>query len=128
MAVTITATLQEPNGRKFTKRATGDDQAAAADALADELAITVGIVSKETLTQELAGPFTAASGTYSDANFEFRDGARVFNVHFEQLTNAVAESVGGIYTGYVDIDNALVQAWAASSYPDATLISGKYVR
>jgi hypothetical protein len=122
--------MHEINGRKFRKVAKGATDAAAQSALAATLAITSGIVDRVTVTQEdlLAGYPPNASNSYSDANFQFRDGTREYNVHFEQLSNDYAEvNLDGDTTGYVDLSGPVV-AWAAAAHPGDTLVSGKYVK
>lgn len=131
MAARATARLHELNGRKFTKSAEGGDEAAALFRLTAELKLTSGILDtvNVTVAEPLAGIVANANDSYSDANFVFREGTRVFNVHFEQLSNDYREIVGGVATGYVDIENGDITDWADANYPDATLQSGsKYVR
>jgi hypothetical protein len=122
-----TAILKEPNGRKFRKSARGADNAAAAAALARAIALTGGEVVSVTISDpaEVLTGYTPATGTYSDGNFTFNNAGITYNVHFEQLGNGFAAvDADGNETGYIDITNAVVLAWAGDH--DGTLVMGKY--
>lgn len=114
MAVKERLNFKEPNGRKFSKTVSGVDAAAATAAAAAIAKITVGTITSATQSTDVATLPPVATGDYSDATFHFRKGTDNANVHFEQLANSYAESVGGITTGNVDINNGDIQNYAAS--------------
>jgi len=131
MAVTYRTTLEEPNGRRFTKTT---NEATNTLALAEHtavLAITAGTVISQSFSQPPAAAIPAnASTSYSDATFHFRNGTENVNVHFEQLSNQYAAvDSDGNETGYVDITNAAIQAYAdAFNGGGWTLVEARYVK
>jgi hypothetical protein len=122
-----TAVLQEPNGRKFRKVASGADNAAATAALTATLAITGGEVLSVTISDpaEVLTGYATAPGSYSDANFTFLNGNNTYVVHFEQLGNSFAAvDDAGNETGFVNLQDPAIINWA-NNY-DGSLIQGKY--
>jgi len=132
MAVRERLNFVEPNGRKFSKTASGADSAAATAYAAAIAAITVGTLASATQTSDVAVLPTVNTGTYSDATFHFRKGTENANVHFEQLANEYAEEVDGTPTGNVDITAGDIDTWAGlwstSNGGGWSLIEGHYVK
>jgi hypothetical protein len=128
MEVIMTATLKEPNGRKFTKRVENATEAAALAEMTALLTITAGELVAVKRSTEVVGLTNAGDVSYSDATFHFRNGTNDYNVHFEQLPNsyAMVDSEGN-ETGYVDVSEANILAWA-NARGSGTLVEGKYVR
>ncbi len=129
-AGTYRTILHEPNGRKFTKTSKDADSAKALAEHTAVLKITSGTVVSQTLSQPLAAPIPAGTGDYSDATFHFRKGIENANVHFEQLLNSYAAvDSGGNKTGFVDITNADIVAYAnAFGGGGWTLVEARYVK
>lgn len=130
MAVTLTAVLTEPNGRKFVKYVKGDTEAHGRAQMTAELALTAGTLIGESIRMDVT-PLDAAnaSASYSDANFTFRKGTQFSEVHFEQLANGYEEADSG---GFININDAAIAAWATawsnSHGGGYTLVHGRYVR
>lgn len=126
--------FKEPNGRKFSKTASGVSAAAATAAAAMIAKITVGTLVTATQTSDVAqGDLPAtATGTYSDATFHFRKGTDNANVHFEQLANSYAEVIDTVPTGNVDIENEDIQdyaaAWSTMNGGGWSLVEAHYVK
>lgn len=132
MAVREKLNFKEPNGRKFSKLASGVDAAAAAAYATAVAKITVGTLISATQTSDITVLPATATGSYSDATFHFRNGTDNANVHFEQLANSYAEIIATIPTGNVDIANldivAYAGVWSASNGGGWTLVEAHYVR
>lgn len=134
MAVRERLNFVEPNGRKFSKTATGATAAAATAYAAAIALITVGTLTSVTQTTDiLVGAYPpVAAGTYSDATFHFRKGIENANVHFEQLSNAYAEVIDGSTTGNVDIAqvdiDAYAVAWSTANGGGWSLVEAHYVK
>lgn len=130
MAVSMIAVLEEPNGRKFVKRILGDTEAHGRALMAAELKITSGTLLGESIRLDVE-PLDAVNGStsYSDAEFTFRQGTKVSNVHFEQLANGYDEPNSG---GFIDITNAdiaaFATAWSAARGGGYTLVHARYVK
>lgn len=130
MAVTLTAVLTEPNGRKFVKYVKGDTEAHGRALMSAELAMTSGTLIGESIRSDVV-PLDVVNGSnsYSDAEFTFRKGTQFSNVHFEQLANDYDEPDSG---GFIDITNtdilAYATAWSNAHGGGYTLVHGRYVR
>lgn len=107
---TYTTTLKEPNGREFRISGTGADDATALAEHNAKLALTVGTVQKQSLSQPLDEAAGApAAGTYSNGYITLQNAAgKVVNVQFDNITNAVAAN------GKIVLTNGLVTAFATA--------------
>lgn len=133
MSVRERLNFKEPNGRKFSKVASGVDAAAATAAAAAIAAITFGTLVSATQTSDVTVlPTAITAGTYSDATFHFRKGTDNANVHFEQLSNDYAEEIDGVATGNVDIGNSDIgdyaDAWSTMNGGGWSLVEAHYVK
>lgn len=115
--MSVVAILQEPNGRKFTKRT---DTIAEMNAV---LGLTAGTLLAVHESTTILGSTNAGGTSYSDATFEFLEAGKIINRHFEQLTNSVADPAN---PGYVDLSNTAVQAYQTAM--GGTIQRGKYTR
>lgn len=130
-AGTYRTVLKESNGRKFTKTTRDADSTLALAEHTAALKITAGTVVSQTLTTPVATAIpSGGNGLYSDATFHFRKGTENVNVHFEQLLNSYAAvDSDGNPTGFVDLTNADIQAYAAAFGGGGwTLVEGRYVK
>ena len=99
----VSYTLAESNGRKFTIRGTGNDIGAARAEASAKLGFTVGTAVKASETVEVAAVAGGSTGSYSDADLILRRGEKTVSVHLENIANSFALVVDTVATGLLDL-------------------------
>lgn len=120
----VTYRMQEANGRKFSIAGTGLTRAAAVAEANTKLALTVGTVTDNSVSDELTGGETGtanADSVYSDAELTLKQtsSGKLVTIHLENISDAYGDGV----TGDLVLDNDDIVAFA-TAYKDGAGAGG----